>query len=303
MIKAILHKITLLLLGALFFSCGAREVNQSSKTAINSEWKFIQKDISEAIKKDFDDTSWETVTLPHDWSISKPFSKENPSFSRGAWLPAGVSYYRKQLDLSNIGSAQKVFIHFEGAYRNAEVWINGQYLGKRPSGYAAFEYEITKHIIRDKSNVITVKLDNSEQPGSRWYSGNGIYRDVFLIVKNKVYIPTWATYVTTPKISEDETTIHLETTINNTSRKSKTVRAKVLVLNAGKKIASSEVSDIQIKANSEVVYNEDIIVDKPLLWSIENPNLYQVKVELFEDENKYRLRNSVNRNSKDGIYC
>ncbi|WP_244299556.1 sugar-binding domain-containing protein [Aquimarina algiphila] len=165
----------------LFIGCQDTQFTIAKTIKINDNWKFVQEDIPKAKEIDFDDSRWETVDLPHDWSISKPFSQENPSFSRGAWLPAGISYYRKNIDLSEIGENQKVFIHFEGAYRNAEVWINNHFLGKRPSGYAAFEYGLTPFISSENENIITVKLDNSEQPGSRWYSGNGIYRDVYLI--------------------------------------------------------------------------------------------------------------------------
>ncbi len=191
----IIH-ISLCFLLALFsFSC--KEKNESDTLAltkkINQNWKFIQSNVPESIENNFNDSKWETVQLPHDWSISKPFSKDNPSFSRGAWLPAGISFYRKKIDLSDIGKNQKVFIHFEGAYRNSAVWINGHHLGKRPMGYIGFEYELTPHITHDDKNMLVVKLDNSAQPGSRWYSGNGIYRDVFLKVKNEVHLSNWTT--------------------------------------------------------------------------------------------------------------
>ncbi len=265
-------------------SCMVFGQKESSKTIkINEDWKFIQKDIPDAEKTDYNDTSWESVNLPHDWSISKSFSKENPSFSRGAWLPAGVSYYRKALDLPKLKEGQKVFIYFEGAYRNAEVWCNGNYLGKRPSGYASFEYEITHFIQPKGKNVITVKLDNSSQPHSRWYSGNGIYRDVFLKIKNAVYIPTWATKVTSEVADNDSAKIHVTSLLKNTSNISQQVNFETHVKTGKHGIVSNAVS-VTIPANSEKAVENAVVINNPTYWELDNPHLYYVKTYVFQSK-------------------
>ncbi|WP_271784022.1 glycoside hydrolase family 2 TIM barrel-domain containing protein [Aquimarina algiphila] len=266
----------------LFIGCQDTQFTIAKTIKINDNWKFVQEDIPKAKEIDFDDSRWETVDLPHDWSISKPFSQENPSFSRGAWLPAGISYYRKNIDLSEIGENQKVFIHFEGAYRNAEVWINNHYLGKRPSGYAAFEYELTPFISSENENIITVKLDNSEQPGSRWYSGNGIYRDVYLITKNDIYIPTWGTYVTTPKVNSNSAIINVETSLKNTKVTDEKVTLKISIIDDEGVEVIKKQKEVILKQESEQKEKIELILNTPKLWGVNSPNLYTVKVELFE---------------------
>ncbi len=269
---------------SLFISCQDKQSSIAKTIKINDNWKFIQEDVPKAKEIHFDDSNWKTVSLPHDWSISKPFSKENPSFSRGAWLPAGISYYRKKIDLSGIENNQKVFIHFEGAYRNAEVWFNNHYLGKRPFGYAAFEYELTSFISSENKNIITVKLDNSEQPGSRWYSGNGIYRDVYLITKNEVYIPTWGTYVTTPEVNSNSAIINVETSIKNTKVVDEKVILKISVIDDEGLEVITEQKEVALKQESEQKEKIQLILNTPKLWDIDSPNLYIVKVELLEGD-------------------
>ncbi len=276
------------ILYVLYFliSCGVFGQKKTTKTTktikISTDWKFIQKDIPAAEKIDYNDTSWESVNLPHDWSISKPFSKENPSFSRGAWLPAGVSYYRKSLDLPTLKEGQKVFIYFEGAYRNAEVWCNGNYLGKRPSGYTSFEYEITDCIQPDGKNIITVKLDNASQPHSRWYSGNGIYRDVFLNIKNAVYIPTWSTKITS-KIIDNKAEIQVTSILKNTTNTPQQVSFETHVKTGKYGIVSNAVS-VTIPANSEKAVKNAVTINNPTYWELNNPRLYNVENYVFQSK-------------------
>ncbi|WP_010180802.1 glycoside hydrolase family 2 TIM barrel-domain containing protein [Aquimarina agarilytica] len=271
-----------ILLSFFCFACGQKIKNAKSfDKIINNHWKFIQADIPDAQKNEYDDAEWQTVNLPHDWSISGAFSKDNPSFSRGAWLPTGIAYYRKKIDLSQVKKDQKVFIHFEGAYRNAEVWINGNHLGKRPFGYIPFEYELTPFINFNNENIITVKLDNSEQPGSRWYSGNGIYRNVHLIVKNETYIPTWGVQVTTPKVTEKSANVLVQTTVKNTSKKGIDATYKVELLNAKNEVIATKTKDISLISNSQLKEELLLNVQNPKLWNIDTPHLYTTQVSLL----------------------
>lgn len=284
LMNSYLKMLSCFLIVTCFISCKDTRIHTAKTWKINDGWKFIQKDVPNAKEINFDDSTWTTVELPHDWSISKPFSKQNPSFSRGAWLPTGISYYRKHLDISDIGTDQKVFVHFEGAYRNAEVWFNAHYLGKRPSGYSAFEYEITKFIDRTSKNILTVKLDNSEQPGSRWYSGNGIYRDVFLKVKNSIYIPTWATYVTTPKVSKQSAILNVKSEVVNVDDKTRKLELRVSVLDTRGKEIIQDQKYIAVQGGKKYALDLDLEIKKPLLWHINDPDLYNIRLELFEKE-------------------
>ncbi|WP_298369787.1 glycoside hydrolase family 2 TIM barrel-domain containing protein [uncultured Lutibacter sp.] len=265
----------------LTISCSKKENEvQTADINFNKNWQFSKGEISEAIQPNFDDSKWETIKVPHDWSIKGPFSKENPSFSRGGWLPTGKCTYRKTFTAPGNKKENKVFVYFDGAYRNSIVYINGQKVGYRPMGYIGFEYDLTKHINFDKENVLTVTLDNSEQPGSRWYTGTGIYRDVTLKIRNKTYIPNWSLYVTTPNISKESATINAAFNIKTEFDKASKIIAKTIVLKDDIEIASKE-NTVEISATKIENLNVSIDIPNPKLWAPETPELYTVKVQLF----------------------
>eukprot|EP01136_Pigoraptor_vietnamica_P039934 Opistho-1_new@891 len=144
----------------------------------NKSWKFSFENNEKAITNQFNDANWRVLNLPHDWSIEGQFSEQHLSTTQGGALPTGLAWYRKSFSMPATAKNKVVWIEFDGVYRNSEVWINGHYLGKRPSGYTSFRYELSKFLKFGKEkNVIAVKVDNSEQPNSRWYTGSGIYRN------------------------------------------------------------------------------------------------------------------------------
>ena len=153
----------------------------------NSLWQFHLGDDTAAKSIDFDDRSWRTVDLPHDWSIEGNFSKDHPTtFNQGA-LPAGIGWYRIKFITPSSLRNERIYIDFDGVYRNSEVWINGHYLGKRPNGYISFRHELTPFLnFNVTPNIIAVRVDNSAQPNSRWYTGSGIYRNVWLVTRSKI---------------------------------------------------------------------------------------------------------------------
>src|SRR6185369_15136894 len=154
----------------------------------------------------------------HDWSIEGEFSEKNPAGTGGGALPGGVGWYRKTFTVPLTAKGKQVFVEFDGVYRNSEVWINEHYLGKRPYGYSSFTYELTSYVSYGaKPNLITVKVDNSQQPNSRWYSGSGIYRNVWLTTLDPVHVEHWGTYVTTPEVSEKSARVAIETEVHNAS--------------------------------------------------------------------------------------
>jgi len=135
----------------------------------NNDWRFNLGDVSNGQSPDLDDSKWRALNLPHDWSIEGEFSEKNPAGFGGGALPGGIGWYRKTFTLPVSANGKSVFIDFDGVYRNSEVWINGHYLGKRPYGYISFEYDLTPHLhYGAQRNVLAVKVDNSQQPNSRW---------------------------------------------------------------------------------------------------------------------------------------
>jgi beta-galactosidase len=179
-----------------------------------------------------------------------------------------------------------VFIDFDGVYMNSDVWINGHHLGHRPYGYISFRYELTPYLnFGEQDNVIAVKVDNSLQPNSRWYSGCGIYRNVWLVQTNPVHIENWGTYVTTPEISDESAVVRVKTTINNSSDKTKMITLKSIVLDAdGKKIAEDQ-SDEQMETKKNLEVSQTLNVKNPQLWSVKSPQLYSLVSHVFVDGN------------------
>jgi len=184
-------KNTSFLLKTIFFLLLA-EVNLAAQTrterkiSFNSGWKFFLGDDKTASSPSFNDAAWRNLNLPHDWSIELPFDKDSPTGTGGGALPGGIGWYRKTFTISAVAKDKFIAIDFDGIYRNSEVWINGHYLGKRPYGYSSFQYDLSPYIkYGNDKNIIAIRVDNSQQPNSRWYSGSGIYRNVWLIITNK----------------------------------------------------------------------------------------------------------------------
>lgn len=137
-------------------------------------WKFTKGDTPGADKPDFDDTAWRTLDLPHDWSIEGPYTQSDPTGGGGGSLPTGIGWYRRAFVAPEAWRRKNVFVEFAGVYMNSDVWLNGQLLGHRPFGYISFEYNLTPYLKFGHTNVLSVRVDNSHQPNSRWYSGSGI---------------------------------------------------------------------------------------------------------------------------------
>ena len=155
----------------------------------------------------FDDAGWKDVQIPHDWSIEGPKDRRNPGQAKFGYFPGGIGWYRKHFRLSPNEEGKKIFITFDGVYQNSEVWINGRSLGRRPYGYIGFQHDLTPYVKFGADNVLAVRVDNSDQPNCRWYTGSGIYRVVRLTVTDKLHVKNCGTYVTTPRISEVDATV------------------------------------------------------------------------------------------------
>jgi beta-galactosidase len=247
-------------------------------------WKFHLGDIKDAEKNELDDSDWRTLDLPHDWSIEGEFSEKNPATPGGGALPGGIGWYRKTFIIPETEEDKLIFIDFDGIYKNSEVWINGHYLGKRPYGYISFRYELTPYLnYGEKENIIAVKVDNSEQPNSRWYSGSGIYRNVWLVYTGKIFIDHWGTFVTTPKINEKSAGINIETNIRKKSEGKNRITLKTTIYDAKRrKVASVTTTGIALE-DSVTTIEQKLEISHPNLWSIENPYLYKALCQIEYD--------------------
>src|SRR5437762_3349599 len=240
------------------------------------DWKFHVGDVTGGEDVALNDSSWRTLDLPHDWSIEEAFSDRNPAGAGGGALPGGIGWYRKAFAVALRDSKRLVFVEFDGVYRNSEVWINGHYLGKRPYGYSSFSYELTPYVRYGAArNLIAVRVDNSKQPDSRWYSGSGIYRHTRLVMTGKVHVDHWGTYLTTPVASADSAHVSIRTTLRSAATEDRSVVLRTIIYDAaGREIASTS-SAQQLLHDSVVDVAQELIVPRPTRWSLEQPYLYR----------------------------
>lgn len=274
------NSILLVLSLVLLMACSKKEPARV-KADFNAGWKFLLGNDSLAFQINFDDSNWRELNLPHDWSIAGQFSQEHTTQQDGGGLPAGMGWYRKSFKLDKTKKDLTFYIDFDGVYRNGEVWINGHYLGKRPFGYLGFRYELTPYLnFGETPNVIAVKVDNSVQPNSRWYTGSGIYRNVWLISTGKVHVDHWGTFVTTSNVEHSEAKVKVQLQLKNSTSIPEKVKVKVFVMNAQHFIVEEEERIVEIGADSDVD-DFHFVVAFPQIWSFETPNLYYTKVEIF----------------------
>jgi beta-galactosidase len=241
---------------------------------MDMNWKFSQTDTAGAMKPGFNDSKWRTLNLPHDWSIEGAFKEEPAQLARAGFLPTGIGWYRKHFMLPTAAASKNVWIEFDGIYQNSDVWINGQYLGHYPNGYMSFNYELTK-FLKKRDNILTVKVDNSLQPNTRWYSGAGIYRHVWLNIANPLHIAQWGAYITTPKADSASAVVAVKTTINNSIYKNVSLRS--IVTNAKGNEVSRIESPVTVDAGKPAIIEQKLNIITPLLWSVDDPYLYNMK--------------------------
>ena len=249
------------------------------REAFDFDWKFFKGDAPGAHQPSFADANWRALDLPHDWSIEGPFSQDEPSGGPGGCAPTGIGWYRKRFRVPASFKGRKVAIEFDGVYQNSEVWLNGHYLGRRPFGYISFSYDATPWLNIAGDNVVAVKVDNSHQPGSRWYTGSGIYRHTWLTAVDPVHVPQWGTFVTTPRVSKDAATVQMRTRVRNEGAAATCTLTSAVLGKDGSVVNTAEASQ-EIGANGEYEFVQQVAVDKPALWSPSSPTLYRLRSTL-----------------------
>ncbi|MGK7395718.1 MAG: beta-galactosidase GalB [Candidatus Cyclobacteriaceae bacterium M3_2C_046] len=267
----------------LFSGCASEESNRQIRD-FNTSWYFHLGDIEKGYQPELDHSNWRQLDLPHDWSIEGAFSPNHPAGVGGGALPGGVGWYRKAFNLEESQRGKPAFIEFDGIYWNSEVWINGHYLGHRPNGYISFQYEMTPFLYYgDSTNILAVKVDNSQQPNSRWYSGSGIYRNTRLILTNPVHVDHWGTFITTSDISNQSATVHIDTKLQNDLAEEQTVDLLTSVYDQQNNLISQVLSGLALMGRSDSEISQTLPVANPQLWSVDTPHLYKAVTEIRRD--------------------
>lgn len=273
---------SILVLMALGFSGFA----QSEGIKFNDNWQFKLSPSNTPNDQELEKTPWRDVQLPHDWSIELNFDENSPSGNRGASLRGGTALYRKYFTLEKADKTKNIFIDFDGVYMNSTVWINGQKLGTRPFGYISFRYELTPFLkFGGEKNELLVRVEN-QQPNSRWYSGSGIYRNVWLVKTGKVHVDHWGTYITTPVVSHESATVKIQTNVRNSMFKKVSPMLKTQVFDPEGKLLKTLSTSLSISGSEVKSVEQELTVDHPQLWSPETPNLYKAVSQVFVDSKK-----------------
>jgi beta-galactosidase len=254
-------------------------------------WRFLEADLPGTEKPEFDDSAWVAVTLPHDWSIAGPFQQDAPSKGAGAFAPTGIGWYRKTYTgpeaEATPAATRRSFIVFDGVMANSDVYLNGSLLGHRPYGYVSFVYELTPHL-HPGVNTLAVRVDDSQQPASRWYPGAGINRQVRLITTGDAHIVPWGTYVTTPNVSATAATVHIRTTVTNESAAGAnlTLRVHLTGPNGAPMLATKDVTSIvplYISPGATADLDAETIIPRPDRWDLNHPVLYSAHATVVRD--------------------
>lgn len=259
------------------------------KTLLDYGWRFLQGDGSEQCSKpDFDDSKWRVLDLPHDWSIEGAPKADEPAGNDAGYRPTGKGWYRKTITLNkqDFGkdgkTAKRWSLYFEGVYMNAEVFVNGKSIGTHHYGYSAFTHDITD-LLHTGSNTIAVSVDNSKQKNSRWYSGSGIYRHVWLLCTDEVHFKHWGTFITTPEVSSDKATVSVATEVSNDGKTDRQVMVNAVVRNNKGEVIGTSSKEVSIKAGSTINVSQNVPVSNPSLWTPDTPTLYKAHLSITEN--------------------
>jgi len=278
----------------LLFSCSDKSSSDEIRLAADQartellfdfDWQFHRGESEGAEDPDFDDSHWRTLDLPHDWSIedipgtASPIDSQAIGGISAGYTVGGTGWYRKSFVVPDNLEGKTIRIMFEGVHMNADIWLNNQHLGNHPYGYTSFWYDISDKLIYGEKNLIAVEVKN-EGRNSRWYTGSGIYRHVWLTILEPVHIEQWGVNITTSGFSDETTRVNVKTNISNRTPGSRKLLLTTSILDAsGKKIATTT-SDIVLYANTSVKSDQVIYISHPELWSVESPALYTAVSEV-----------------------
>lgn len=270
-------RIRSLFLSLLALCLGAGTVRAADRVhqSFDFDWKFTLSAPAGAEAPGFDDASWTTVQLPHDWSLSLPYlSPQEGGKPQMGFMQGGLGWYRKSFVVPAAWKGRRVSLEFDGVYHRATVYVNGREVGFHPYGYTAFAYDITDYLLPGQDNVVAVKVDHTDCPSSRWYSGSGIYRHVWLNVTDPVHIGLWGTYVTTPAAGSDRAEVRVETTVVNDGVKAAQVSLTSELRDPAGRVVAKATVKAPLAAGTQAVLPQEFSLQAPALWDIDAPQLY-----------------------------
>lgn len=294
----------------IFFSCETEQITTAgNKSNFNLDWEFYLSQSDEKFNT-ISNEKYKAVNLPHDWVVEQAFDSTlvKDAYATGYMPSKGYGYYKKTFN-KTYREEDATYVLFDGVYNNAEIFINGNKLGFHPYGYSPFYYNISEFLNKNgEANVLSVKIDHTRYADSRWYTGAGIYRKVDLVTVNKLHVPIWGTFVTTPKVSKESATVNLKIKVENGFSSNENVKIKTEILDQNNNTVAQAESDLMIGGNALKEINQDFNVNNPRLWNIVNPEQYVAVTTILKNDEvidtystKFGIR-SIKFDANTGFY-
>ncbi|WP_017930679.1 glycoside hydrolase family 2 TIM barrel-domain containing protein [Robiginitomaculum antarcticum] len=265
------------------YASGEYLSDNRSRSRLTQDWSFHLGDVEGAQTPDFSDIDWRKLDLPHDWSIEGEYREANPAGRAGAFLPGGIGWYRKSLNWNPAWEGKRVNLTFDGIYMNGSIYVNGEKLAHQPYGYIGVNIDVTD-FLKPGVNAVAVRVDHSKMPSGRWYTGSGIYRDVWLEVTETVHVIHNGSYVRAAEVTAQSATLLATHEIKNETGKTLTGKGKLSLLDAKGDMVADTIGDVTLKPGEVFALDQSIVIKSPKLWSPETPELYTVVFELSKGD-------------------
>jgi len=280
MIRTINYITLSLFLSLISFSGVKAQLGFGKAEKINDAWQFHLGEIDGRKPIDQNEQFWQIVQLPHDWSVKQPHSRSLASAM--GYLPGGIGWYQKKLNLNRTDQGKKIYLYFEGVYNRSEVFVNGQSVGKRPNGYISFAYDITSLLKYGQENLISVRVDHSQDADSRWYTGSGIYRDVWLVKADPVHLDQWGVYAY-PEMKGERGILHVQTALKNESTAKANLSILSELLDRNGVMVAKKKTKLLSKPNAVSEFKLFLEVEKPKRWNLEVPESYVLRTTVSQN--------------------
>ena len=253
-------------------------------TPLADGWRFFQGDPEGTERRDFDDGDWTVVSVPHDWAIAGPFDQNAKGGGENGFLPTGVAWYRRDLDVRP-EPGRRYFVELDGVMERSGVWINGHHVGFRPMGYVSLRYDVTRHLRTDGPNVLAVRADTSAAPSSRWYTGSGIYRHARLIETDDIHIPQGGAFVSTRDLTAESATVAVSVEVRNAAARSRPAMIETTILDqAGHEVTRVRSPITMVEDGRTAVLGTEVVLANPARWDIDSPALYRAAIRVLDED-------------------
>ena len=271
-----------------------KKIEISRMVSFDEQWLFHYGDVEDGEKKMLDDSQWRKLDIPHDWTIedipgtTSPFDSTVVNGVSSGFTRGGIGWYRKHFVVDESQLGKRFYIRFDGVYMNVDVWVNEQYVGNQYYGYSTFGYDITDFIKPGETNLVAVQV-KTEAVTSRWYSGSGIYRHVWLVATSPLCIDNYGTVITTPLVSDQKADVVITSTLVNYTGKDTKAVVRQKIVDKDKKIVAQGEKECKIRKREKVAVTQNLTVVHPLSWSVDSPNLYSLVTEVIQDGDRMDL--------------